>query len=310
MAWIEAHQGLGNHIKTIKLRKTLKMKKTEVIGTLLLLWWWAMDNAPEGDLKDLEEGDLAEICEYKGKQNLFDALIDAGFVDADKKIHDWEDYIGKLIDRRKADAERKRTSRRQTPDNRKKSEARPQDILKTSERNPQDIPKTSCVTVPYRTEPYHTIPKSPCLSSNIDGENEPETAPEDSELHRLKEPERTQEEQKRDDYLKACSDFYLQTHRTTMPSIAITYIQEILKDNIDPDLITFAISSAQGKSNPASYFISILKDKIARGIKTKAQLDAFIEKNKEQAPPPPQKKQYFSDPNSYAGISMDTKKGG
>lgn len=65
MAWIEAHQELSNHRKIIRLKNLLKIPKTEAIGTIMMLWWWSVDNAPSGDLSNITADELAEIVDYR-----------------------------------------------------------------------------------------------------------------------------------------------------------------------------------------------------------------------------------------------------
>jgi hypothetical protein len=140
MAWIEAHQGLANHIKTIKLRKLLKIKKIEAIGILFLLWWWALDNAPDGNLSNIDADDLNEIVEYKSKCEItvLAALVEAGFIDENKHIHDWHDYAGKLLDKRKSDADRKKRSYYDAKENTEIIESVPTDIQQFSDGYPTE----------------------------------------------------------------------------------------------------------------------------------------------------------------------------
>lgn len=116
MAWLESHQGLGRHIKTKRLARKLGITVPAVIGHLHLLWWWAMDNLPDGCLSMLEPEDIADEMMWTGDAKvLMDALIEVGFIDEiDNQlfIHDFQDYIGRLVDKRKKDAEKKRMSRK------------------------------------------------------------------------------------------------------------------------------------------------------------------------------------------------------
>lgn len=103
MAWIEAHQELSNHRKIIRLKNLLKIPKTEAIGTVMMLWWWSVDNAPSGDLSNITAEELAEIVDYRGRkpQLVMEALIESGFIDNDMQIHDWHEYTGRLLEQRK-----------------------------------------------------------------------------------------------------------------------------------------------------------------------------------------------------------------
>ena len=118
---------------------------------MICLWLWALDNAPDGDLTNLSPELIAFGAELSSdiEPSFFvDTLVSVGFLDRVEgilSIHDWYDYAGRLIERRKADADRKR-------------------IHRTSIGHPTDGRRKSAATVPYRTLPNHTntIESSDC----------------------------------------------------------------------------------------------------------------------------------------------------
>jgi hypothetical protein len=123
MAWLESHQSLGKHPKTKKAAHLLGISAPQLIGHLMYLWWWAIDYAPGGDVTDYDASDLALAAEWQGDPEQFvAALMDcrygdrAGFLERDPDgrvlIHDWWEYAGKLVQRRREDAERKMAERR------------------------------------------------------------------------------------------------------------------------------------------------------------------------------------------------------
>lgn len=113
MAWIELHQSLPQHRKLLALRDALGLRTPAALGHMCLLWLWALDNAPDGDLSALPARQLAEICQFSERRagDLAVALRTSGFVDADWRLHDWGDYTGRLIDQRAASRERQRRRR-------------------------------------------------------------------------------------------------------------------------------------------------------------------------------------------------------
>jgi hypothetical protein len=144
LAWIEVHEGLLRHRKTTALAEALDVHRTSAAGHIIGLWLWALGNAPEGDLHPISTRAIAIGADWEGDPDTFmDALITAGFVDPDGKIHDWYAYAGRLIERRAKDAERKRTERVST--------GRPTDVQRTVQR-------TSTPTVPNPTVPNPTVP--------------------------------------------------------------------------------------------------------------------------------------------------------
>lgn len=110
MAWIEVHQALLTHRKTGRLMRALDISRPTAVGHLVALWCWSLDNAPEGDLAGMEAADLAESAYWDEDPAVFvGGLIQAGWIDDTPTgwaLHDWYDFAGRLIDQRRANAER------------------------------------------------------------------------------------------------------------------------------------------------------------------------------------------------------------
>ncbi len=114
MAWIESHQSLPNHPKTLRLADLLGVSIPQAIGHLHLLWYWATDYAEDGDIAD-GASILYRICQWNGDNEVLkEALTTSGFLDEGRYIHNWAIYIGKLIERRAKDRDRKRQALPQT----------------------------------------------------------------------------------------------------------------------------------------------------------------------------------------------------
>lgn len=114
MAWIESHQELRDHPKTIRLTHLLGVHRMQAIGHLHALWWWCLSYADNGDLARFEYYEIAMAAGWDGDPEAFvKALAEAGWLEGDLMVvHDWEHYGGKLAERRRADAERKSAARR------------------------------------------------------------------------------------------------------------------------------------------------------------------------------------------------------
>lgn len=95
--------------------RELRVNRAQAIGHLHMLWWWAADNAEDGNLEPFPPADIADAAGFSGNATtLIRALQTAGFCDG-MMIHDWQDYIGKLLayreKKRKAEATRRRKAR-------------------------------------------------------------------------------------------------------------------------------------------------------------------------------------------------------
>lgn len=162
MAYIESHQELRAHPKLKKAARSLGIAPACLVGHLHFLWWWALDYAQDGSLGGYADDDIADAAGWDGDPGDFiDALVGCGLPgrsgfldvaedgDATLSIHDWWEYGGKLIAKRRADAERKRTQRHPTdvpaapappqPDIPRTAAAPKADVQRTSNGHPTDI---------------------------------------------------------------------------------------------------------------------------------------------------------------------------
>lgn len=114
MAWIEIHQALFTHRKTLKVAELLGLPDVYAAAHLIALWSWALDNAQDAVLPESSRI-VARAAQWPGNPDEFvQALIDSEFVDVlDGRliIHDWDSYAGRLIEKRQANAERMRIAR-------------------------------------------------------------------------------------------------------------------------------------------------------------------------------------------------------
>ena len=159
--WIESHQSLGTHLKLTRLATTLEISRPQAVGHLHYLWWWALDNAPDGDLSQLSDAEIAEVSRWEGDPAKFAAALkQQGWLDDDGQIHDWQDYAGRLVEKRRHDRIRKAKMRRKSGGSpapvRVSSASRPLDVQRTSDGHPED----GAGTEPNRTEPNHITPPS------------------------------------------------------------------------------------------------------------------------------------------------------
>ncbi|MEK3824452.1 hypothetical protein [Paenibacillus sp. FSL K6-1558] len=128
------------------------MDVPHAVGTLHMIWWWALDWAPDGDISKFEAIDLAEAAHYDGDANkLFDALIEAKYIGktlVGHEILNWHKIGGQVIEGRKKEAEKK-AKQREKAAAKKAAEASvkpsvPMDVsgdnLGTSQGSPPPVP--------------------------------------------------------------------------------------------------------------------------------------------------------------------------
>ena len=68
MAWIRIEQSLVQNRKLYSLKSALRIDTAKAVGTLALLWLWAIDNARGGSLGRISDRQLAEICQFSPRR--------------------------------------------------------------------------------------------------------------------------------------------------------------------------------------------------------------------------------------------------
>ena len=103
--WVQVYSNLPMHPKTSRLAEELKLTSTAIdpnviaVGLLVSLWTWAIQNAYSGDLSECSARTIANACQWRRKpEMLVDALKKAGWLDGDRKLHDWEEDAVLLIE--------------------------------------------------------------------------------------------------------------------------------------------------------------------------------------------------------------------
>lgn len=181
MAWIEAHDTLPDHPKVLRAARTLRMDSDALVGKLIRLWTWALNNRENGALSDLDATVLHRILNYNGKaEKLLSALLEAQLLDALPEggyaIHDWDEHTGRLMEQR----DRKRAQARERQRRRRASLKQEEPIgddaptrdgmAEDPASNARDVTQTespcNAPTVPNRTVPYIDDPiDDPAVSS-------------------------------------------------------------------------------------------------------------------------------------------------
>lgn len=148
--WIQVYSNLVTHPKTSKLSDLLKLTSKDVspniiaTGLLISLWTWAVQNAYDGNLSSCSDRTIAEAARYKKNPESFvSALLAAGWLDPDRKLHDWDEYANLLMEQE---------------DNRK---AKTRDRVKRYREKKKTSPSTPCnagVTVTLATCNASTLP--------------------------------------------------------------------------------------------------------------------------------------------------------
>jgi hypothetical protein len=111
-AWFPVDVNLYQNHKTARLARLLKCPRVHAVGHMVCLWAWACVHAPDGYLGRLQPEDIATAAEWEGDPEAFQpALVEAGLLDEDGTLHEWEDHQGNTFRKRLYEAEKKRKQR-------------------------------------------------------------------------------------------------------------------------------------------------------------------------------------------------------
>ncbi len=126
MAWIRLEASFGRHPKTRRLARRLGLDLLQVRGLLVGLWVWALEFAPDGDLRSFDAEAIAEGCSWldvkpDGDPDALVAELESvGLLDRTGDgwvVHDWWDYAGSLkAAQAQREKRRRKAERKQSPD--------------------------------------------------------------------------------------------------------------------------------------------------------------------------------------------------
>lgn len=255
MAWIEVHQTLPSHRKIKALKRELKIKTPQAVGHMVMLWLWAIDNAPDGDLSSIDPDDIAEASEWPKSGSVFvEAMIHAGFLDENMQLHDWGEYAGLLMEKRDAKRanDRERQQRHRDKVRREAAASCDNSVSHAPVTRDNAVTSRTC-HAPNNTLPYSTSYISPPPRAHAPAHEETHPAEGDPELAKV-------------------MTFYMDKINPTPSMTCIEELREFTKD-MEADVIIAGISYAiDEKKGTWSYIRGTLRGYRGRGIHTMADL--------------------------------------
>ena len=238
--WIELHQEMPRHPKTLALAQALKISRREAVGLLIDLWTWGLNCADEtGHLRGITNEGIAMALDWSGRQaaKLVNALVDCGWIDGENgnySLHDWVDYTSRLSDKRK-DAERKREARKRAKQA-DESPKNPQSVHGQSADSPRKntVNPRAGITKPNQTKPYITTSNNNPASIPVEEDVSVDTAA----------------------LRKVCEEFSQAIHE---PSEKEREQLRLLLGEYSMPTLLAAIQDASGKGRSVNYLRAILE---------------------------------------------------
>jgi hypothetical protein len=168
MAWIEVHDTLPDHDKVIQVSEELRLDKDAVVGKLIRLWHWTLQNRETGAFTRRDMETIAEVMRFKGKpERLFSALILARLLDDHEDgtytIHGWYKRVGMLLEKREVIRAQDRERQRKKRDKDRDSNTC---VTRDTERN-----NAVTVPIPYHIDTEDTTATTACAREPADVDN-------------------------------------------------------------------------------------------------------------------------------------------
>lgn len=271
--WVQVYSNLPHHPKIARLADELGLSSaavgidTTAVGIVVSLWAWAIQNAYTGDLTDISDRVIAEACRWKKSPEKFvKALMDSGWIDTDRHIHDWEEYSVLLLDaedeRRQKTAERVRRYR-----NKKKEESQSTCNSNVTVTCNADDTRGNAPTIPY-----HTIQSNTTHSPHTRTRAQEEPKELSEAMKAMAAVSNPGTENDADPELAKVMQFYLNRINPAPSQMSIEELGDFAKD-MAADVIIAAMNYALDEHKTTwSYIRGTLRGYRQRGIRTMADL--------------------------------------
>lgn len=110
--WIRVHANLISKPVVRRAVDELRVKKAEAVGLLVTFWGSVSQHATDGLVGRFSDGQLEDWACWTGRRGRFAEFLRTHHIDSEGRVNEWEDYAGKLEQRRATERERLRNKRR------------------------------------------------------------------------------------------------------------------------------------------------------------------------------------------------------
>lgn len=139
--WLKTSTSLQEHGKTGRLADTLGIPVPYAGGLVVFLWHKVLCQQEDGDLSGCSDQQIARWAGWRGDAGEFvGSLVAAGFIDANRAIHNWDVYTKEL--RAKRERDRAASARRRqniSTNTARLSRNSREDVVKTSRNSLHDV---------------------------------------------------------------------------------------------------------------------------------------------------------------------------
>lgn len=279
--WLEVHSDLPDHPKVRFCAGLLRVDPDMLVGKLLRLWTWALNNREDGRFLSCETDLIAEKMRWpKAPGKLVDALCavapgeTAGFLLHDEtgfSIYHWKEYAGKLIEKRARDRARK--SAAHSAPIPEKSAGIPTGLYRKEAGNDTEFQRNSDGIPGVTPNPLPLTTKLSDNNSSCGSTGESACAREEPPPRPPLNPD-----------LAAVMQRYEQIYATLPNRIVIEDVKAFLGDGMSAEVVCAAVDelARAAPAKPAAYFRTILNRWHDAGIKDMAALEAYKQREQQQ----------------------------
>jgi hypothetical protein len=183
--WIRVAGDLARRKVTYRVMHALGVSKHEAMGLLVEFWANVAEHCTGGYVADVSDMQLDAWADWRGEPGAFASFVRANHLDADGRVNEWEEYAGKLEQRREADRLLKEAERQQRGADRARARSTPSagrhaDVEVASSGERRDVQRMSAGlpqavrtdSVPARANETRTkrdyLPPAPPLGAQAD----------------------------------------------------------------------------------------------------------------------------------------------
>lgn len=135
--WFRMHANIGSRRVTWRLMEHAHIDKARAVGHLAMFWGSLSQHCPLGDISQVPDAQIEEWAAWTGRRGLFASFVHEKH-STEGVVNEYEEYSGKLEERRERDRKRKAADKvARTVD------GIPQEDESESERNSAGIPAES-----------------------------------------------------------------------------------------------------------------------------------------------------------------------
>ena len=168
-----AKRGILEHPKTLDLAERLELMAPFAVGLLECFWHWVAKYYPNGDVTGMRPALLAASIRYSGNaDDLWQAMIDSGFIDAKERVlvHDWSEHADdavrkRLKDRNEKFADGSEPYARRFKRGHDSNHNQLRDSHDVSTKNPENVVPNSCLPEPEPEPEPEQNPIAPPLAT-------------------------------------------------------------------------------------------------------------------------------------------------